>query len=713
MNLSKRVFAGVFSLCMILSGATFAADYPVKIDPFPQKVTHKYMASKTFPLSAVISLAECGGKLFTGTSIGIASFADDKWQVAESPATEVKAMACVDGTLYAGGPNGLYAVSSGEEQKTIYSGAVSAITEYGDGILASSGSDLLLINKGTVEKIKGYNGGEINALDTAGAMAWIGAADGVYKFDGKETTKQSENAPEILAGGARDVYAAADGTVYAATGVGIAKLNSSDGTWSVITGKNGGLPYEDVISIDGRDGFLWVGTSIGAARFDGTEWQYMQGPEYIANDMVYDVLATENGQAWLATPGGPSFIEYRTMTLEEKAAYFEKIVHARHDRYGLISDSKLKDPDDLSTNYTVTRDNDGLWTSMYVAAECYRYAVTGSEEAREYARKSMESIMFLETVTELDGFMARSFAKPDDDHGTGEWNHITSDGKWRWKGDTSSDEVDGHYYVYSVYYDLCADEKEKEMIREKVTKISNHIIDNDYFLIDVDGKRTTWGLWNPDYLNAQGRFQRNLNALEILFFLKTAYHITGNEKFQEHYMKLGKDNKYFKYMVKAKLFQPGLINHSDDELAFLAYYPLLKYEKDPRILEFFHESIIRSWEIEKPEKSSLFNFIYGAVMPEGTDFDVDGAIYNLKRVSLDMVFRPHKNSHRADIEIDSTNGRHDEVQSIVPLPPDERVVMKWNGNPYRLDDGGRSEEETPTFWLLPYWMARYYGFIDG
>ena len=46
------------------------------------------------------------------------------------------------------------------------------------------------------------------------------------------------------------------------------------------------------------------------------------------------------------------------------------------------------------------------------------------------------------------------------------------------------------------------------------------------------------------------------------------------------------------------------------------------------------------------------------------------------------------------------------------LPAQERPLIKWNGNPYRLDggNGGRTEEDGAVF-LLAYWMARYYGIL--
>ena len=79
---------------------------------------------------------------------------------------------------------------------------------------------------------------------------------------------------------------------------------------------------------------------------------------------------------------------------------------------------------------------------------------------------------------------------------------------------------------------------------------------------------------------------------------------------------------------------------------------------------------------------------------------------------MDLICWSMQNSHRADIEIDAESGRHGEVQSIAVLPPDERPIMKWNGNPFQLDgDGAGIEEDDGTFFLLPYWMGRYHGFI--
>src|SRR5713101_1962073 len=59
----------------------------------------------------------------------------------------------------------------------------------------------------------------------------------------------------------------------------------------------------------------------------------------------------------------------------------------------------------------VSSDNDGLWTAIYVAAESFRYKVTGEADARVCARQGMSALMRLEAITGIPGFPARSFIK--------------------------------------------------------------------------------------------------------------------------------------------------------------------------------------------------------------------------------------------------------------------------------------------------------------
>ena len=71
------------------------------------------------------------------------------------------------------------------------------------------------------------------------------------------------------------------------------------------------------------------------------------------------------------------------------------------------------------------------------------------------------------------------------------------------------------------------------------------------------------------------------------------------------------------------------------------------------------------------------------------------------------------NSNREDVKIGGGADRFRKGQSTTLLPPDERPVMKWNSNPFVVDggNGGRGEDDG-AFFLLPYWLGRYLGYVE-
>jgi hypothetical protein len=460
----------------------------------------------------------------------------------------------------------------------------------------------------------------------------------------------------------------------------------------------------------------WVGTRQGAIRLsrDKTAVEYFAGRRWLADDHVTGI-GFEGDVTWVATAKGFSRIEYKSMTLADKSRAFVDRVQKRHVRWGLTSDSQLRVAGDVSTNQMVSSDNDGLWTGIYVAAECFRYKVTGEADARENARRGMAAIMRLEAITGMPGFPARSFIKVGEDlqPGDGEW-HDTPDKQWRWKADTSSDEIVGHYFVYPIYYDLVADEGEKPGLRAVIDRITNHILDNDYQLIDVDGKRTLWGWWGPREIWKDSD-ETGLRALHMLSHLRVAIHMAGDDRHRARYRAAYDDlihnHKYHLLTRNQKVMVPGHINHSDDELAFLSYYPLLRYETDPKLLEVYRQSLERSWRIERPERNPLWNFIYAA----GTgakEFDRAESLRTLREIPMELVEWSVRNSHRLDVPVDPLADRFGQRQGLVVLPYDELPMSKWNGNPYNLDGGaGGTREDDGGYFLLPYWMGRYHQLI--
>ena len=429
---------------------------------------------------------------------------------------------------------------------------------------------------------------------------------------------------------------------------------------------------------------VWVGTPQGAVRIDRDRGsrEYFAGRRWLPDDRVTG-FGFQDDVSWIETAAGFSRVEYVSMALEEKSRLFVERVQARHNRWGLTASSQLQVPGDVTSNQMVSTDNDGLWTAMYVAAEAFRYAVTREPSSRENARRGMEAIVRLEAITGIPGFPARSFVKAGQDiqPKDGEW-HDTPDKAWRWKGDTSSDEIVGHYFVYPIYHDLAATEEEKPALRAVIDRMTNHILDHNYQLVDLDGQKTRWGWWGPDAI-WEDPDETGLRALHILSHLRVAIHLTTDSslraKYRRAYDELIKTHNYHLLTRNQKVMVPGHINHSDDELAFLSYYPLLRYEDDPALMEVYKQSLERSWQIERPERNPLWNVIYAA----GTgaaEFDRAESIRTLREIPMDLVQWDVRNSQRQDVPIDPLSDRFKRRQALVVLPYDELPMSKWNGN---------------------------------
>jgi hypothetical protein len=485
---------------------------------------------------------------------------------------------------------------------------------------------------------------------------------------------------------------------------------AEDGNHWIARGSDG-LPYGPVTLIRHNGDDLWLGTNRGAIKKDKT-WHYYHGKRWLPNNKINDILPLDDHTVWIATPEGISQIKQVSMTLAQKAASFEERIKLRHDRFGLVSDSRLLKPGDLSTSQTETSDNDGLWTSIYLAAECFRYAVTKDPEARKNAIKTYLAMEQLETITGIPGYPARSLVAANESTGEGgEW-HLTRDKKKKWKGDTSSDEIVGHLFAYPLFYDLVAEGEMKERVKNLVHRIMTHIVDHDFHLIDLDGKPTRWAIWNPDSLNFKPNwwYERGINSLQILSFLKAGYHVTGDKKFETAYQTLVEKHHYVENMVQQKMYGPFDINHSDDELAFLPYYSLFRYSDDPIRQPSYIKSMQRSWTVEQPDRIPIWNIIASTALKKDCDLKI--SLEELQLIPMDLITWRMENSHRWDLPQDPMSDRFGKPQALRPIPTPERGISKWNFNTYQYDTGsGGYSEDDGAYFLLPYWMGRYHGYF--
>jgi Two component regulator propeller len=486
-----------------------------------------------------------------------------------------------------------------------------------------------------------------------------------------------------------------------------------------------------------QDGKMWVGTTLGVTRYDGKEWSLRHSRRWLINDEVNDIAFDKFGNAWLATSNGVSAIMRKELTLEMKEKEFRRIMKKRHIREPyLVEKCRFENPGDTTNWLPLDNDNDGQYTSMYLAMESYRYAVTNDPDAKINAKKAFNALQFLQSVTETKGFVARTvipsnwkrMANPNKTFSKREWAdlifreprmtpvedmwRISSDGKWLWKRGTSSDEITGHMYGYLIYYDLVAEGDEKERVKNHILKIVDYIIEGDYVLIDIDGKPTRWGVWAPEYLNDDPDWatERGINSVEILSYLKLAFHVSGDDRYQEEYYKLLNKHNYRENILKAKSTIVSWRTYIDDELLALAYPALLQYETDSEIKSIIQTSIDQWYNVQKNDDNPYFQFLYNGLT--GKKFNTDRSLFLLQDNPLDLIRWKVDNSKREDLQL-THKPILENIQTSRLVPPSERGIMRWDDNPWEAiqGDGGHSESDG-VYWMLAYWTGRYYDFIE-
>ena len=244
--------------------------------------------------------------------------------------------------------------------------------------------------------------------------------------------------------------------------------------------------------------------------------------------------------------------------------------------------------------------------------------------------------------------------------------------------------------------------------------MTDYLIEHDYDLLDLDGQPTRWGQWSERYYQtAEGQYESALRSLELLSFLKTTHHITGEAKYDAAY----RDRIRRGYAEKMRAYRRwhggGEINFSDDELAYLSYDPLLRYEKDSKLRGIYLDGLRFTWGQIRADNNPLWNYISVASGGGRMTREVrEESRRALERIPMDMIEWQVRNSHRIDVTFRPEQDRFGRRELTEALAPDERAVAKWNSDPYIPDGGGNGAgEDDGAYFLLPYWMGRYHGWV--
>ncbi len=703
---------------------------PVPDEVFLQEVAHKIPTDQP-----ITGIGTYQGECFVIMGSRIHQLRDGKLQQSKDAPSEINRLLSLQGELWALGNKGIYKLgSTGWEQMD--GQHYVDLCLHGGVLYAATSEEIFRLEKNKFVSIKpegGYYNSDITMLMEDGTQLHaepvrLGPIDRIQsyagtlhilrpgelvQFDGKIVNTDFIDWGKLPSTTTRDLQGFG-GRLFVSTDKGLAELRGASLT--TLKGADG-LPVENTTSLTrGFANDLWIGTERGAVRMLDGEWQYFGADHWLPDNRVNDIAVADK-KVFIATDGGLGIIAYEEYTLLKKAEYYERHLNEwGQKRLGFIQTLFLKDGEWIRE----VSDNDGDHTASYLAAMCYKYKVTGDQAARKEAVEVFNAMVWLERVTPIDGLVARSIYSVTGDkgglgeHGSGglpaKWNK-TEDGKWYWKGDVSSDEIIAHFYSVSIFHDLVAEGREKDLAKEHLTRIASYILDNGFKVIDLDGKPTRWGRWDPDYLlRPYGYNDRGVNGLEALAFMQTAHAVSGDEKFKKGYEQLV-DWGYLQNTLRQKnTFPPSTLAPWDDQLAFEAYYTILRYTEDPQYKSFLLRSLERTYEVKRMEHVPWFNFTYGAYT--NNDFDNDKCLKHLQAWTLDCVEHNYQNSHRDDLFVEK--GYTSYEGGLKTISPRESCVLRGCRYATVLDGGqGGKRVMEPTGYLRDYWMGRYHGFIQA
>ena len=673
-------------------------------------------------------------------------------------AAEGTAVCCLlhrDGTLLAGTSSGLYELCGNGFApvcEALSDKPIGFLRQFDGWVAVGVGHVLWRLTAEGACFIRDFGETILDIAERKGAY-WVLTATRLHKTD---KTLQKDLLIRYSEGGNSRCMAVSGESFYVATEHNLSVIHGKREEWKNILPQFSDFPKTTVhCTVIDDNGYLWLGTDEGALIHDNnTLWltpesihslpknpvykiitdshggryyasdigvicqknggmKYFSAERWVPDNKINDIAVSLDGsRIFAATDKGLTVIESFETTFAEKAAHYESVIERCHIRRGFTAAASAPtgDPDGAIPDIS---DNDGLWTGCYVAAQSLRYAVTGEPEAKEKAKRGLNAMLLLTKITGIPGFTARAVRYPGDP-GFGDGNHEwikTADSECEWKCETSSDEMTGHFFGMSLYYDLCAGKEEKAAIKAALCGIMEHILSHHYRLTDHDGLPTTWANWDPMLLNYDDKwfFERGINSLEFLAFLKVCSHISGEEKYAALYDEFVRRHHYPLNVMQHKI-RDAHGCHIDDNLGFLAAFTLLRLEENESLRALYLCGLEDHWQYERVERQPMFCFIHAAFT--GRDDDLADGIRSLREMPYDLSFCKEENSRRRGLIYDTEQAEWSEPpQLLSPLPYDERNLHRPDGSSFRTDYGPTNHLQDPTIFLLPYWIGRYYGLL--
>jgi uncharacterized protein (TIGR03437 family) len=357
-------------------------------------------------------------------------------------------------------------------------------------------------------------------------------------------------------------------------------------------------------------------------------------------------------------------------------------IQARHMPFATLLDPIFASPtSDQIIGYTRCGDS-SLWTGAYLAAESFRYNVTRSADALQNVRSALSG---LKTLTDLtgDNRLARCAVPANSPYAAGIVNEEAGNGihqnpPWIWVDNTSRDQVVGAFFGLGAAFDLVDDPAVKTGASDLLTRLIGFVSHHQ---------------WSPND-DITGTFELRPEELQML--LQVARHVNPSNTVSGPFIVLPvgtgvqfdvlSNSSYFKF-----------------DLDYMSFYHLLRLQDSGDNRSAY--ATLRNYTAA--HQNAFFNMIDRAL--RGPDAARDAET----RALLDQWLQRPRRDFYVDVS-SKVAVCGSEACLPVPVPLRPPATFLWEVDPFQLKGGGSGLiENAGVDYILPYWMARYYGVING
>ena len=407
-------------------------------------------------------------------------------------------------------------------------------------------------------------------------------------------------------------------------------------------------------------------------------------------------------------------------------------------------------------------ENDGLWSALYTASQAYRYAVTGEAEALANLERMLDGEVLRMRITGVPGLFTRQLIPPGiaglacpadpalyvpaPDKRGNRWVRIGDDGcaqvaddtgafsstthcglgdfaGWCFLDNVSQDEYVGHLFALGAVARLVDDPDVRAVAVDLLRQIGDHLVANDMRFVDWDGRETQWGKLYP---GAPGDTPGYL-AVMAMSFLAVIADATGDPDHDTKYQQINLE--YPRYLGEIDLWEGDSgcgSNWNNVSMLAANFHHLLWHERDPvrraPLLAAFDTELMRhpGGRAALDQKNAWFDVMWAAQKPLGEDSDgpayaaVEDAVCQLRQFPASNHVAARDTTALAP---EACLGRQGESLAGAPFDVADRcaATFVWWQNPYHRRTCAEEPAlvQQPAGYLLAYWMARYYRFVDG